>query len=75
MCKSIRVALTNHVHREELELWPLFDKHFSVEEQEKIVGRIIGSTGAEVLIPSRKDRLRIIVGCIALCLSARVQES
>jgi zinc finger protein-like protein len=75
MCKSIRVALTNHVHREELELWPLFDKHFSVEEQEKIVGRIIGSTGAEVLIPSRKDRLRIIVGCIALCLSAGVQES
>jgi zinc finger-like protein len=49
MCKSIRVALTNHVHREELELWPLFDKHFSVEEQDKLVGRIIGSTGAEVL--------------------------
>ncbi|KAL5228336.1 hypothetical protein ABZP36_016601 [Zizania latifolia] len=49
MCKSIRVALTNHVHREELELWPLFDEHFSVEEQDKLVGRIIGSTGAEVL--------------------------
>uniref|UniRef100_A0A0E0HHT9 Uncharacterized protein n=1 Tax=Oryza nivara TaxID=4536 RepID=A0A0E0HHT9_ORYNI len=49
MCKSIRVTLSNHVHREELELWPLFDKHFSVEEQDKIVGRIIGSTGAEVL--------------------------
>jgi zinc finger-like protein len=37
------------VHREELELWPLFDKHFSVDDQDKIVGRIIGSTGAEVL--------------------------
>jgi zinc finger-like protein len=49
MCKSIRAALTNHVHREELELWPLFDEHFSVEEQDKLVGRIIGSTGAEVL--------------------------
>ncbi|KAF7030344.1 hypothetical protein CFC21_041893 [Triticum aestivum] len=49
MCKSIRVALSNHVHREELELWPLFDKHFSVEEQDKLVGRIIGTTGAEVL--------------------------
>ncbi|XP_073004012.1 zinc finger protein BRUTUS [Typha latifolia] len=49
MCKSIRVTLDNHVLREELELWPLFDKHFSVEEQDKIIGRIIGTTGAEVL--------------------------
>ncbi|ERN04022.1 zinc finger protein BRUTUS [Amborella trichopoda] len=49
MCKSIRVTLDQHVFREELELWPLFDAHFSVEEQDKIVGRIIGTTGAEVL--------------------------
>lgn len=49
MCKSIRVSLDHHVIREELELWPLFDKHFSMEEQDKIVGRIIGTTGAEVL--------------------------
>ncbi|KAF9593211.1 hypothetical protein IFM89_020706 [Coptis chinensis] len=49
MCKSIRVTLDHHVFREELELWPLFDRHFSVEEQDKIVGRIIGTTGAEVL--------------------------
>ncbi|KAJ3695692.1 hypothetical protein LUZ60_001069 [Juncus effusus] len=49
MCKSLRVTLDNHVLREELELWPLFDKHFTVEEQDKIVGRIIGTTGAEVL--------------------------
>lgn len=49
MCKSIRVALDHHIFREELELWPLFGKHFSVEEQDKLVGRIIGTTGAEVL--------------------------
>ncbi|XP_059649687.1 zinc finger protein BRUTUS-like [Cornus florida] len=49
MCKSIRVTLDQHVIREELELWPLFGRHFSVEEQDKIVGRIIGTTGAEVL--------------------------
>ncbi|KAF6165660.1 hypothetical protein GIB67_012557 [Kingdonia uniflora] len=49
MCKSIRVTLDHHVFREELELWPLFDRHFSVEEQDKLVGRIIGTTGAEVL--------------------------
>ncbi|GLT34426.1 hypothetical protein SLA2020_089400 [Shorea laevis] len=49
MCKSIRVTLDQHVYREELELWPLFDRHFSVEEQDRIVGQIIGTTGAEVL--------------------------
>ncbi|KAK9115024.1 hypothetical protein Syun_021821 [Stephania yunnanensis] len=49
MCKSIRVTLDQHVFREELELWPLFERHFSFEEQDKIVGRIIGTTGAEVL--------------------------
>ncbi|KAG4388479.1 hypothetical protein JHK82_025504 [Glycine max] len=49
MCKSIRVTLDQHIFREELELWPLFGKHFTVEEQDKIVGRIIGTTGAEVL--------------------------
>ncbi|KAJ7943135.1 putative Zinc finger protein [Quillaja saponaria] len=49
MCKSIRVTLDQHVYREELELWPLFDRHFSVDEQDKIVGSIIGTTGAEVL--------------------------
>lgn len=49
MCKSIRVTLDQHVLNEERELWPLFDKHFSVEDQDKIVGHIIGTTGAEVL--------------------------
>ncbi|KAK4423546.1 Zinc finger protein BRUTUS [Sesamum alatum] len=49
MCKSIRVSLDHHVMREEVELWPLFDRYFSVEEQDKLVGRIIGTTGAEVL--------------------------
>lgn len=49
MCKSVRVSLDQHVSREELELWPLFDVHFTIEEQDQIVGRIIGTTGAEVL--------------------------
>lgn len=49
MCKSIKVTLDQHILMEELELWPLFGRHFSIEEQDKIVGRIIGSTGAEVL--------------------------
>lgn len=49
MCKSLHISLNQHVSREERELWPLFTAHFSVQEQEKIVGRIIGTTGAEVL--------------------------
>ncbi|CAM6094029.1 unnamed protein product [Calypogeia fissa] len=49
MCKSVRISLDQHVSREELELWPLFDVHFTIEEQDKIVGQIIGTTGAEVL--------------------------
>lgn len=49
MCRSVRVSLDQHVSREELELWPLFDVHFTIEEQDRIVGRIIGTTGAEVL--------------------------
>eukprot|EP00250_Pteridium_aquilinum_P020433 c24812_g1_i2 orf=124-4074(-) len=49
MCKSVRVTLDQHVSREEIELWPLFALHFTTEEQEKIIGQIIGTTGAEVL--------------------------
>ncbi|KAH7331508.1 hypothetical protein KP509_20G037100 [Ceratopteris richardii] len=49
MCKSIHITLGQHVSREEIELWPLFDLHFTTEEQEKIIGQIIGTTGAEVL--------------------------
>ena len=48
-CVAMRVSLETHVAKEEAELWPLFEKHFSFDEQEKIVGKIIGRTGAEVL--------------------------
>ncbi|BFG25105.1 hypothetical protein CerSpe_113790 [Prunus speciosa] len=49
MFKSLRMMVNQHISREELELWPLFGKHFSVEEQNKMVGFILGTTGAEVL--------------------------
>lgn len=49
MCKSMQITLGHHVHREEIELWPLFLEHFSEEEQEKIIGSIIGRTRAEIL--------------------------
>ncbi|KAJ4836508.1 hypothetical protein Tsubulata_036212 [Turnera subulata] len=49
MCISMHKLLSDHVHREEVELWPLFRKCFSNEEQEKIVGRILGRIKAETL--------------------------
>ncbi|KXZ51428.1 hypothetical protein GPECTOR_12g390 [Gonium pectorale] len=49
MCAAIRASLETHVRSEESELWPLFTEHFSREEQQYLVGVIIGRTGAQVL--------------------------
>ncbi|KAF8390297.1 hypothetical protein HHK36_024822 [Tetracentron sinense] len=49
MCKSMHKILGDHVQREEIELWPLFRECFSNEEQEKIIGCILGRTRAEIL--------------------------
>lgn len=49
MCAAVRAALETHVKAEEKGLWPLFAEHFSIKEQEHLVGVIIGRTGAEVL--------------------------
>ncbi|XP_059303890.1 zinc finger protein BRUTUS-like At1g74770 isoform X1 [Lycium ferocissimum] len=48
-CMSMQQTLTDHINHEEIELWPLFREHFSVEEQEKIVGNMFGRTKAEFL--------------------------
>ncbi|KAM2931946.1 hypothetical protein FF1_040080 [Malus domestica] len=47
--KSLRIMVDQHMTREEIELWPLFGLHFSVEDQNKMVGFILGTTGADVL--------------------------
>lgn len=49
MCAAVRASLETHVRAEEAELWPLFSEHFSIREQQHLVGVIIGRTGAEVL--------------------------
>jgi hypothetical protein len=49
MCAAVRASLETHVRAEEAELWPLFSEHFSIKEQQHLVGVIIGRTGAEVL--------------------------
>ncbi|KAF4356771.1 hypothetical protein G4B88_017801 [Cannabis sativa] len=48
-CKSLHKMLSDHIHREELEVWPLFRECFSLKEQEKIIGCILGRTNAEIL--------------------------
>eukprot|EP00879_Flechtneria_rotunda_P008507 GHRR01008912.1.p1 GENE.GHRR01008912.1~~GHRR01008912.1.p1 ORF type:complete len:1552 (+),score=616.00 GHRR01008912.1:172-4827(+) len=49
MCAAVRASLETHVRAEEAELWPLFSEHFTIKEQQHLVGVIIGRTGAEVL--------------------------
>eukprot|EP00891_Asterochloris_glomerata_P008539 jgi/Astpho2/8539/Aster-05573 len=49
MTAAMRASLEQHVNAEERELWPLFAEHFTCDEQQRLVGRIIGRTGAEVL--------------------------
>lgn len=49
MSAALRATLEQHVQAEEQELWPLFAENFSREEQEALVGVIVGRTGAEVL--------------------------
>ncbi|KAK8537558.1 hypothetical protein V6N12_043716 [Hibiscus sabdariffa] len=48
-CKSMHKLLSDHVHREEVELWPLFGECFTLKEQERIIGSMLGRTGAEIL--------------------------
>lgn len=48
MCAAVRASLETHIRAEEAELWPLFTEHFSTEEQQYLVGVIIGRTGAQV---------------------------
>lgn len=67
MCTGIRHALTVHVVKEEQELWPLFAEHFSTEEQDALVGQIIGRTGAEVL--------QVMLPWVTSALTQQEQES
>ncbi|XP_074343999.1 zinc finger protein BRUTUS-like At1g74770 [Apium graveolens] len=48
-CISMHKVLSDHIHHEEIELLPLFREHFSVQEQEQIIGRMLGRIKAESL--------------------------
>lgn len=49
MCISLRKVLCDHVDREETELWPLFRECLTIEEQDKIIGSMLGRMDAEIL--------------------------
>ncbi|CAI9112382.1 OLC1v1012828C2 [Oldenlandia corymbosa var. corymbosa] len=48
-CLCMQKVICEHIHHEEIELRPLFARYFSIEEQETIIGRMLGRTGAETL--------------------------
>ncbi|KAG8379107.1 hypothetical protein BUALT_Bualt07G0053700 [Buddleja alternifolia] len=48
-CLSMHKVLSDHIHREEVEIFPLFRGCFSIEEEEKIVGHMLGRTRAKIL--------------------------
>ena len=65
-CAAMRATLEQHVRAEEQELWPLFAEHFSTAEQEEIVGRIIGRTGAEALQAMLPWVAGVLLSCVPL---------
>ncbi|XP_010416333.1 PREDICTED: uncharacterized protein LOC104702205 [Camelina sativa] len=49
ICKSMQKLLSEHIQHEETELWGLFRNCFAIEEQEKIIGCMLGRISGEIL--------------------------
>ncbi|XP_073219425.1 zinc finger protein BRUTUS-like At1g18910 [Cicer arietinum] len=49
MCKSMNKLLSDHINREEIEIWPRIREFFSNREQGNIIGCILGRISAEIL--------------------------
>ncbi|CAN6938541.1 unnamed protein product [Brassica oleracea var. botrytis] len=61
ICKSMHKILSEHFQHEETELWGLFRDCFAIEEQEKIIGCMLGRISGEILqdmIPWLMDSLK-----------------
>ncbi|KAL0701751.1 hypothetical protein Bca4012_057873 [Brassica carinata] len=61
ICKSMNKILSEHFQNEENELWGLFRDCFGTEEQEKIIGCMLGRISGEILqdmIPWLMDSLK-----------------
>lgn len=48
-CKSMHKLLSDHINREEIEIWSIIRKFFSNQEQGKIIGCMLGRISAEIL--------------------------
>lgn len=48
-CLSMRKVLSDHMYREEVEIFPLFRGSFSIDEEEKVIGLMLGRTSAVFL--------------------------
>ncbi|KZV21692.1 hypothetical protein F511_02850 [Dorcoceras hygrometricum] len=48
-CLSLQKVISDHIHREEVEIFSRFRGCFSASEEEKIVGHMLGRTRAELL--------------------------
>ncbi|CAN8239864.1 unnamed protein product [Cochlearia groenlandica] len=60
ICKSMNKILSEHFRHEETELWGLFRDSFVIEEQERIIGCMLGRISGEILqdmIPWLMDSL------------------
>ncbi|KAF2592079.1 hypothetical protein F2Q70_00045072 [Brassica cretica] len=60
ICRSIHKILSEHFQQEEAELWCLFRDCLTIEEQEKIIGCMLGRISGEILkdmIPWLMDSL------------------
>ncbi|XP_048137268.1 zinc finger protein BRUTUS-like At1g74770 isoform X2 [Rhodamnia argentea] len=49
MCRSMHRIVSDHIRNEEIEIWASVRASFSVAEQEKIIGCMLGRIRAEVL--------------------------
>ncbi|KAL7098679.1 hypothetical protein ACP275_09G033300 [Erythranthe tilingii] len=48
-CMAMHKVLSDHIYREEVEIFPLFRQCFSIEEEGKILGQMLGRTRAEAI--------------------------
>ncbi|XP_020226791.1 zinc finger protein BRUTUS-like At1g18910 isoform X2 [Cajanus cajan] len=49
VCKSMHNLLSDHINREEIELWSIIRDFFTNQEQGKIIGCMLGRIRAEIL--------------------------
>ncbi|KAJ8772143.1 hypothetical protein K2173_027320 [Erythroxylum novogranatense] len=57
---AIHKLLFDHINREEIEIWTVCRQYFSMQEQEKIIGHMLGRARAETL----QDMIPWLVGIL-----------